>query len=339
MPGDAALLGWIALVVAGIAAMQWGAARAAGALDAYRDAAGLRGAVAGTLLGVATATPEISVNVASVAFGWPDLGLGAALGSNVPALPLVFALAWLSLRTAPRPPPVPDGGRTPLVKAAAAPIQAVPYLAVVLLLALLTLPPRWAGLQPVDGAILVAAWILYAAHALAQPRRRPTAPAAAVPRALRAGVLALPAIAVGALAAVVAARRLGEAFGASDLVVGLFVIGLLCALPESFAAWRLAREGKTTTAVATAMADGIASLTLALVAPAIAGAGVGNVALYVLNLALLVFVLLAYLALNRRAEGGRLEGARVALFLGAYALYLAATAWLLVHAAPAARGG
>lgn len=65
----------------------------------------------------------------------------------------------------------------------------------------------------------------------------------------------------------------------SDLVVGLFVIGLLCALPESLAAWRLAREGKTTTAVSTAMADGIVSLTVALVPPALAGATVGDIPL------------------------------------------------------------
>src|SRR5688572_9919706 len=80
--------------------MQWGASCTAVALDAYRARAGLRGVVAGALLGIATAAPEVSVNLASVAFGWPDLGLGAALGSNVPALPLVFLVAWLSLRTA-----------------------------------------------------------------------------------------------------------------------------------------------------------------------------------------------------------------------------------------------
>ncbi|HEY8612301.1 MAG TPA: hypothetical protein VIL69_13535 [Roseomonas sp.] len=62
-------------------------------------------------------------------------------------------------------------------------------------------------------------------------------------------------------------------------MVGLFVIGLLCALPESLAAWRLAREGKTTTAVSTAMADGIVSLTVALVPPALAGATVGDIPL------------------------------------------------------------
>lgn len=93
MTGNLLLLLWVVLVVAGIGGMQWGASRATTVLDAYRVRAGLRGVVAGALLGIATAAPEVSVNLASIAFGWPDLGLGAALGSNVPALPLVFLIA------------------------------------------------------------------------------------------------------------------------------------------------------------------------------------------------------------------------------------------------------
>ncbi len=100
MTGNLLLALWVVLVVAGIGAMQWGASRAAAALDAYRGRVGLRGVAAGALLGLATAAPEVSVNLASVGFGWPDLGLGAALGSNVPALPLVVLLApstWVGL--------------------------------------------------------------------------------------------------------------------------------------------------------------------------------------------------------------------------------------------------
>ena len=153
-------------------------------------------------------------------------------------------------------------------------------------------------------------------------------PAAEVPVG-RTALLSVPAIALGALASVVAAQRLGEAFGASDLVVGLFVIGLLCALPESFAAWRLAREGKTTIAVSTAMADGIVSLTVALVAPALAGAKVGDVPLYLANLAFLGFVLVSYIALNHFRWGQELDLGRVSIFVGGYGIYLAVVAYLL----------
>src|ERR1700710_425919 len=134
MAGNLPLLLWVGLVIVGIGAMQWGASCASDALDVYRCRAGLRGTAAGALLGSATAAPEISVNIASVWFGWPDLGLGAALGSNVAALPLIFRLSWLSLRSAPRAPhPASVGAAAaeppiPVVEAAAVEVQAVPYL-------------------------------------------------------------------------------------------------------------------------------------------------------------------------------------------------------------------
>ncbi|MFD0462484.1 hypothetical protein ACFQY9_12015 [Microvirga aerilata] len=82
-----------------------GASSAADLLERIRDRFALPATAGGALMGLATASPETAVNVASVAFGWPDLGLGAALGSNVPALPLVFGLAYLGGRYA-------DRGRT-----------------------------------------------------------------------------------------------------------------------------------------------------------------------------------------------------------------------------------
>jgi cation:H+ antiporter len=152
-------------------------------------------------------------------------------------------------------------------------------------------------------------------------------PAGAVPR----GLLGLPAIAGGALASVIGARHLDEALGIPDLIGGLFIIGLLCALPESFAAWTLARERKTTTAVSTAVADGIVSLTLALIPPALVGAAIGNVAIYVANLAFLAAVLVVYLVLNHRSRGQELGLGRVSLFGGGYAIYVAATVLLLIR--------
>jgi cation:H+ antiporter len=206
----------------------------------------------------------------------------------------------------------------------------VPYLLVVLLLAALTLPQRWAGLQPRDGLILLAAFGVYFVHALfrnRQPCDPEAMPAGAVPR----GLLGLPAIAGGALASVIGARHLDEALGIPDLIGGLFIIGLLCALPESFAAWTLARERKTTTAVSTAVADGIVSLTLALIPPALVGAAIGNVAIYVANLAFLAAVLVVYLVLNHRSRGQELGLGRVSLFGGGYAIYVAATVLLLIR--------
>src|SRR5215210_6548809 len=98
MSGLLSIVLWLGLVLIGIAAMQWGAARAADLLDILRGHWGLPATAGGALMGLATASPEIAVNLTSVVFGWPDLGLGTALGSNVPALPLAFLLAYLATR-------------------------------------------------------------------------------------------------------------------------------------------------------------------------------------------------------------------------------------------------
>ncbi|WP_448190552.1 sodium:calcium antiporter [Azospirillum sp. sgz301742] len=320
------------LILAGIALMQWGSQRVCSLLGDLRRHWGIAEVGAGALIGLATASPEISVNIASVVLGWPDIGLGTALGSNVPALPLIFAIAYLSTRwhredalaerradPAHVPPPKP----VPEVKEQAVWVQVLPYLAVVALLAVLTLTPGWEGLQPVDGLLLAGACAAYLVRALRHARVAPEPMAGARRRILRT-LPGIAAIAVGALLAVLSSRRLNEALGISDLVGGLFITGLLCALPESFSAWRLSRSGRATAAVSAAVADGIFSLTLALVPLALTGARVGDVALYALNLGFLGAVLLGYMALHEKGAGSLLTPAKVLLFSAGYGAYLVA---------------
>ena len=340
MSSGPAVVLWLGVVIAGIAAMQWGAARVCALFGTLRRHWGLPATAGGVLLGLATASPEVSVNVASVAFGWPDLGLGAALGSNVPALPLIFAVSYASTRWhrrgraeegGARSPEPRDGGEAPSpvprVQPDAVDVQALPYLLVLLLLALLSLPPRWAGLQPIDGLLLLLAFALYFVRALR--RSREVDPCGVPRRALLSALIGLPVIAGGAVAAVMAARRLDETLGIPDLVGGLFVIGLLCALPEAFAAWRLSHEGRATGAVSSAVADGVVSLTVALVPLAVVGATIGNAALYAVNLAFIALVLLAYIVMSHRRRGTELALGRVLIFGGGYGAYLAVTVAIL----------
>jgi cation:H+ antiporter len=319
------LLPWIGLGVAGILAMHWGASRVCGLLEGLRLRFGLSAAAGGAFMGIATASPEISVNIASVAFGWPDLGLGAALGSNVPALPLVVLISYLATRSA--APPEAAAPPPPRVQPEAVPVQVVPYLAIVLLLGALTLPPPIAGLQPIDGAILAVAFIAYIVSVLWRAKAEQREPEARCDYAR--ALVGVPVIALGALASVTAARRITDALDISDLVGGLFLIGLLCALPESFAAWTLARKRRSTTAISGAAADGIVSLTLALIPPSLVGAAVGNVRLYAINLAFLVGALVAYMLFNHHGRGQELGLGRVSLYVGAYGVYLATTVFVL----------
>ncbi len=339
--GTGALALWFALVLAGVGAMHWGVQRVCAPLVVLCRHWGIAETGSGALIGLATASPEISVNIAAVALGWPDIGLGTALGSNVPALPLIFVIAYLSTRwhrrealeehraerradpAAAAPPPSP----LPKVRDQAMWLQALPYLMVVLLLAALTLPPGWRGLQPVDGLVLALACAAYLVRALAARAERDPCPAPG--RRMLAALPGLLAIAAGALVAVLASRRVNDALGLSDLVGGLFITGLLCALPESFSAWRLSRRGRATAAVSAAMADGVFSLTLAMLPLSLIGAGLGNPGLYALNLGFLAAVLVGYMAMNARvmageARSGLLTPARVGLFAVGYCAYVVA---------------
>jgi cation:H+ antiporter len=267
-----------------------------------------------------------------VVFGWPDLGLGAALGSNVPALPLAVILSFLAVRLA-RTTPDTEASLAPTdaprVKPAAVPLQFAPYLAVVALLAALTLPPPWAGLQPIDGGILAAAWVVYFVHDLA--RRKRSEPAPPEPGGRRRLLLALPIIAAGAVASVWGGQKLGQAAGLPDIVTGLFIIGFLCAIPESLSAWRFAKAGHATFGVSAAAADGIVSLTLALIPPALIGATIGDAPLYLVNLGFLVYAIGAYILMNHHRLGERLGPTKVVVFGGGYLVYLGLTLWILIR--------
>jgi cation:H+ antiporter len=342
MQESLALALWFAAILAGIGAMQWGVQRVCALLVQLRRHWGIAEVGGGALIGFATATPELSVNIASVAMGWPDIGLGTALGSNVPALPLIFVISYLTTRwhrpkvlaeRSEKPDSVPRPSPVPQVKDKAVWVQVLPYLLVVLLLAALTLPPGWSGLQPIDGLILLLACGAFLWQALRMPGERVCCHAP-----VRKALATLPgilAIGAGALIAVLASRRVNEALGIPDLVGGLFITGLLCALPESFSAWRLSRAGRATSAVSAAVSDGVFSLTLALVPLCLIGARVGDMGLYALNLGFLVTVLGGYMAMSIVTPSGAarislLTSPRVLVFALAYGAYVAVALRLTV---------
>jgi cation:H+ antiporter len=328
------VLVWLAVIAAGILAMQWGAQRICAFCGMLRGRLGLAEVAGGALIGVATASPEISINTAAVLFGWPDLGLGAALGSNVPALPLVVIIAFLSTRLHRRQSVAEHrAGATdaeeaprsvPHVKAEAGHVQVLPYLGIVLLLAALTLPPPWAGLQPIDGLVLLAAFLLYFTRATISRADNLDGARRLCRSDLVHVLVGLGAIAGGAVVAVLASRRVNDALGVSDLVGGLFITGLLCAVPESFAAWRLSRRGQATTAFSGTVADGITSITVALIPSALVGLPLSDAPLYIVNLGFVALCLAFYLVANHPRWGERFSLGKVLAFGGGYAAYLAA---------------
>jgi Ca2+/Na+ antiporter len=90
---------WALVLVAAVWAAHWGAEKLAHPLKKLRQQWGFTAAAGGAFIGIAAAGPEIGINIASAVRGVADIGLGAALGSNILAIPLVVAVAYLATRT------------------------------------------------------------------------------------------------------------------------------------------------------------------------------------------------------------------------------------------------
>ena len=84
---------WIAVLLAAVWAAHWGAEHLADPLKKLRRQWGFSVAAGGSFVGLAAASPEIGINVTSAIRGVGDIGLGAMLGSNVIAIPIMVTTA------------------------------------------------------------------------------------------------------------------------------------------------------------------------------------------------------------------------------------------------------
>jgi cation:H+ antiporter len=127
-------------------------------------------AAGGSFVGLAAASPEIGINTTSSVRGSPDHGLGVTMGTNILAIPLMVAAAYVATRKADIPGHQGhDRHRRRSLLAvdpSAVTVQALPYLGIVILSAILTLPAPWRGLQPIDGWIMLEAYAIYLPQAL-----------------------------------------------------------------------------------------------------------------------------------------------------------------------------
>ena len=144
-------------------AAHWGVDNIAKPLQKLRNRFGLSAAAGGAFIALATASPEIGTNTVSALRGLSDIGLGNLLGSNIVPVPVIVVTAYLATRSQRDKPRLE-------VESGTNRVQALPYLAVIGLVALLTLPAPWRGLQPVDAFIMLAAYAVYFVNALFRGR-------------------------------------------------------------------------------------------------------------------------------------------------------------------------
>lgn len=250
---------WGLVLLVAVWAAHWGAEHLAHPLKKPRKGWGFSVAAGGALAGLAAASPEIGINTASALRGVTDIGLGVMFGSDILAIPAMVTVAYLATRKK-------DLGQGHerhaehreehliRVDASAVTVQALPYLGILAVVALLTAPKAWRGLQPVDGWIMLGMYVLYLAQALSrgrQDRERVEWSRSEILEAV-AGVLVL---ALWAYFTVRATENIVQALGMSRIVGGLFITAPMAALPEVFATWSVARSGQVTPAVTSVIGD------------------------------------------------------------------------------------
>lgn len=310
---------WGILVLA-VLASHWGADRLAEPLQKLKTRLGFPAAAGASIIALATSSPEISTNAASALQGVSAIGLGNLLGANIISVPVIVTVAYVATRGRRR-----GGVRHHLLplEENANRLQALPYLGVVALVALLTLPAPWRGLQPVDGWIMLGAYAAYLVQALLRGRV-PGRPASWTGREITLAIGGVAVLVAGAYYTVRATEALVAAYGISQLVGGLFITAGMSVLPEVFATWSLARRGMITPATTSVIADNLATLTLAFFPLALVATPVEDMRLYSFNLGFVAAYAVAFVVFVRyRANRKGFELWEVLALNLLYIVYLA----------------
>ena len=263
---------------------------------------------------VAALAPAIALCVAALLQGQPDLALGSLVGGAIAQIGVLLGLAALL---------------APLLARLKMLTWLNPTLPVAIVLA-------WAlgldhGYSRLDGGILVLAFVLAAFLAL-RSRARGSDPAGASfgPAPVVSGVallgvrvlLGLVLIGLGAWRLVVGGAGLSATLALNPLIVGLFALGLACALAGLPTALLAARRGRSDYALAQGLIGALGSLLLvlgglALWQPLVAAESLSRIELPVLlALAIALYPMTRSDGALSRREGGLLLAIYAVLVLG-----------------------
>ncbi|WP_414565741.1 MULTISPECIES: sodium:calcium antiporter [unclassified Anabaena] len=316
---------WVLVLAAAASGAHWGADKLAEPLKKLRQQWGLSEAAAAAFIALATASPEIGTNVASAAQGLQDIGLGNLLGSNIISVPAIVTVAYIASRKTNRNSSSSNHRRqhSMRVKPEALYVQALPYLVIIALAAVLTLPQSWRGLQPIDGWIMLAAYIIYVAQAIMRKRQDGQAIQWNKKEIIVAvaGVLLL---AFGAYLTVTATENIVSLLGISKLIGGLFITSTMSIAPEIFATWSVARSGQVTAATTNVIADNTVTMTLAFFPLALVNLPVDNILIFSVNLAFVALLGVVYAAfIYWGSDKNSFELWEVVALNGVYVAYLA----------------
>ena len=291
---------WAVVLLAAVWAAHWGAEHLATPLKKLRKQWGFSVAAGGALIGVAAASPEIGINITSAITGVGEIGLGTMFGSNVIAIPFMVITAYIATRNLKKKNAAEDhkehlSEHLLKVDPTAVTVQAIPYLVIVAVVAVLTVPAQWRGLQPVDGWIMLGMYFAYLAQALFRGKSESEI-VEWKKKEVWLAVAGLVALGVGAFFTVRATENIVSALGMSKVVGGLFITAPMAALPEIFATWSVATSGQISSGVTSVIGDHATTLTIAFFPLALVGLPVSNFPLFVTVLCFVGLVGILYAA-------------------------------------------
>ena len=267
----------------------------------------------------ATASPEIGTNTAAAVRGLSDIGLGNLLGSNIISVPAIVLVSYLASRNANKQ----NREQHYLeVKSEALNVQALPYIIIIILAAILTVPKPWRGLQPIDGWIMLAAYFIYLAQAILRERQSSKKVRWQKDEILIALAGAL-GLAIAAYFIVTATENLVSLLGISQIIGGLFITSTLSIAPEVFATWNVAKSGQVTAATTSVIADNTATMTLALFPLALVSLQIKDIRLFTVNLIFVALLAIFYAAFIRWGkQKNSFELWEVLILITIYLIYL-----------------
>jgi cation:H+ antiporter len=299
---------WLALLLGAAWVTHWGAGQIVKPLKKVRRQWGLTSVAGAAILAIVTASPEVATNTVSAVRGVADIGLGNMLGSNIISIPLIVTVAYLASRRSLKASGQRSGDATSKSKTEHSRHQdehflalekrsvtelAIPYLIILVLVAVLTLPEPWRGLQPIDGWIMLSAYAVFLMQAVLRGRSQGKHEQWAWSE-IGLAIAGAGAIGGGAYLVIFATEQIVSDLGISQVVGGLFITGTLSTLPEVVKTWNVVRSGQTTAGTSSVIADNAVTMTLGFLPLALVTTSIEDLRLYWVNLLFVALMPAAY---------------------------------------------
>ncbi|WP_022958883.1 calcium/sodium antiporter [Spongiibacter tropicus] len=311
----------VATLIVGLVLLVWSADRFVMGASATASILGVSTLVVGILVvGIGTSAPEMLVSALAALDGQSGLSVGNALGSNITNIALILGLTALY---------IPLRVQSKLIT------RELPLLLLVMVIGYFLL--RDGVLDVLDGTILLCGFVAVILRQLWEAKHSPGDAIEAefeeeIPHDMSLPV-ALGWLLVGLLLLMGSARmlvwsavELAQAFGVSDLVIGLTVVAIGTSLPELAASVAAARKGEHDIAIGNVIGSNLFNLLGVMALPGLLSPGAIDSAVVSRDYPLMIMLTAAFYLVafgpRKAPEIRRYEGGLLLLVYLAYLGYL-----------------